>query len=158
MSCFLSPELLSFLTLLIISSFLENWTLRRSLILVVNKTRCEPIKFHPEILHNMVPVETWWGFGVTGGLGLDESQEKACFDVKCMKPQKLPHSFPLISLLFSCLAFACLFFNLWCYFPGNEFILPYWFFSLALSEFESSCSKDSFFCQAWMYDIFEVSH
>lgn len=96
---------------------------------------------------------------VTGGLQLVESQEKACFDVKCMRPWKLPLCLPLISFLFFCLAFACLFFHLWCYFSSNEFLPLYCFFSSgSVWIWESSCSKDSFFCQTWISDTFEVSH
>ena len=54
-----------------------------------------------------------------------------------MRPQTLPPCLPLISFLFFCLAFACLFFHLWCYFSSNEFLPLYCFFSLALFEFES---------------------
>ena len=75
---------------------------------------------------------------VTGGLQLVESQEKACFDVKCMRPQKLLRCLSLISFFFFCLAFACLFYHLWCYFSSNEFLPLYcFFFPLALFEFES---------------------
>ena len=107
------------------------------LCLVVKKTRCQIVKFHLKVWVSWSIWKPDEFSGVTGGLQLVESQEKACFDVECMRPRKLPPCLPLISFLCFCLAFACLFLHLWCYFSSNEFLPLNWFFSLALFEFES---------------------